>query len=90
MPGGEVRGGEPDGALPSLGACVRNSGLSALLPRPLVIALGLVLAIWLVALSRWILTDTVVPWDSKNQFYAFFGFLARTIHEGALPVIFFW
>ena len=26
--------------------------------------------------SRWILTDTVVPWDSKNQFYAFFRFLA--------------
>jgi hypothetical protein len=29
----------------------------------------------------------VVPWDSKNQFYAFFRFLAASIHAGVSP---FW
>ena len=38
-------------------------------------------------MSRWILTDSVVPWDSKNQFYAFFRFLASAIQSGASP---FW
>jgi hypothetical protein len=49
--------------------------------------LGVIAALWLVAASRWIVTDTVVPWDSKNQFYAFFRFLAASIHAGASP---FW
>lgn len=48
---------------------------------------ALIGAIWLVALSRRIVTDTVVPWDSKNQFYAFFRFLAAALHAGATP---FW
>lgn len=39
-------------------------------------------AVWLVALSKWWLDDTVVPWDSKNQFYAFFRFLAESLHAG--------
>ncbi|MEZ5787043.1 MAG: YfhO family protein [Xanthobacteraceae bacterium] len=43
--------------------------------------------IWLFALGRWITTDTVAPWDSKNQFYAFFRFLAAALHAGATP---FW
>ena len=46
-----------------------------------------IVAIWLIAASRWIVTDTVVPWDSKNQFYAFFRFLASALHSGASP---FW
>jgi hypothetical protein len=50
-------------------------------------ALGLVVTIWLAAAGRWIISDTVVPWDSKNQFYAFFRFLASAIHSGASP---FW
>jgi hypothetical protein len=29
----------------------------------------------------------VVPWDSKNQFFAFFRFLATTLHSDATP---FW
>ncbi len=49
--------------------------------------LALVTAVWLVAVARWILTDTVVPWDSKNQFYAFFRFLAASLQAGVLP---FW
>jgi hypothetical protein len=43
--------------------------------------------VWAVAASQWILTDTVVPWDSKNQSYAFFRFLASTLHAGGTP---FW
>jgi hypothetical protein len=54
---------------------------------PLVMSLGVITAVWLVAASRWIMTDTVVPWDSKNQFYAFFRFLAASIHSGVSP---FW
>src|SRR4029077_17998067 len=60
-------------------ACARSQSLATVL---LVIA-----GMWLVAASRWILTDTVVPWDSKNQFYAFFRFLASALHSGASP---FW
>ncbi len=37
---------------------------------------------WLVAALRWPLTDGVVPWDSKNQFFAFFRFLAESLHAG--------
>jgi hypothetical protein len=44
-------------------------------------------AVWAIAASRWIATDTVVPWDSKNQFYAFFRFLASALHAGYTP---FW
>lgn len=44
-------------------------------------------AIWLIAAGRWIATDTVVPWDAKNQFYAFFRFLATSLHSGYSP---FW
>src|SRR5262245_43364084 len=55
--------------------------------RQLIAACGLISSIWLLAASRWILTDTVVPWDSKNQFYAFFRFLASSIHAGVSP---FW
>ena len=43
---------------------------------------ALVTGIWLVAVSRWYLTDTTVPWDAKNQFFAFFRFLARFAHMG--------
>jgi hypothetical protein len=55
--------------------------------RQLIAACGLVSGLWLLAASHWILTDTVVPWDSKNQFYAFFRFLASSIHDGVSP---FW
>jgi hypothetical protein len=62
-------------------ACVRERDWS------LALVLAAVAAIWLLAASRWIVTDTVVPWDAKNQFYAFFRFLASTIHGGHAP---FW
>lgn len=55
--------------------------------RTLTVAGVLIGAIWLLAMSRWILTDSVVPWDSKNQFYAFYRFLASALETGASP---FW
>jgi hypothetical protein len=56
-------------------------------PNQLVLSIGLVTAFWLAAVSRWIVSDTVVPWDSKNQFYAFFRFLSAALHAGDWP---FW
>src|SRR5882757_10996969 len=53
----------------------------------LAVAVGLITAVWLGAASRWIVRDTVVPWDSKNQFYAFFRFLSGTLRSGDWP---FW
>jgi hypothetical protein len=34
----------------------------------LAVSIGLITAVWLGAVSRWIVRDAVVPWDSKNQF----------------------
>lgn len=44
--------------------------------------LAAVTALWGAAILRWVATDSVVPWDSKNQFYAFFRFLADSLHAG--------
>ncbi len=63
-------------------ACAPSKGVARLMAT-----FGVVCGLWLLAASRWILTDTVVPWDSKNQFYAFFRFLASSIHAGVSP---FW
>jgi NADH:ubiquinone oxidoreductase subunit K len=53
----------------------------------LAVTVSLVAAVWLAAVSRWIVRDAVVPWDSKNQFYAFFRFLSGTLRSGDSP---FW
>ncbi len=50
-------------------------------------ALVLVALFWAIAFSQWPLRDLVVPWDSKNQFYTFFRFMADAIAQGASP---FW
>jgi hypothetical protein len=55
--------------------------------RRLAVVLLAIGAVWALAAGRWIVTDTVVPWDAKNQFYAFFRFLASSMHAGATP---FW
>src|SRR5262249_10535110 len=44
-------------------------------------------AVWLCAAGRWIAKGAVVPWDSKNQFYAFFRFSSATLRSGQWP---FW
>jgi len=70
----------------SAGPVARSDATVAPLWHLLLSAVAIV-AIWLIAASRWIVTDRVVPWDSKNQFYAFFRFLAASLHSGASP---FW
>jgi len=55
--------------------------------RQIAIVGGMIAAIWLAALMHWVVTDTVVPWDSKNQFYAFYRFLAASVNAGVSP---FW
>ena len=74
------KGRPPAGAPTCRTAC--ETGATRLL-----VASGFVTAMWAVAASRWLTTDTVVPWDSKNQFYAFYRFLASVIHSGDSP---FW
>jgi hypothetical protein len=55
--------------------------------RGLLAASGVIGAVWLAAVSWRMATDIVAPWDSKNQFYAFFRFLASSIQSGSTP---FW
>lgn len=47
----------------------------------------IVTMVWVGGLLQWILGDQVVPWDSKNQFYAFYRFMAAAIQSGSTP---FW
>jgi len=64
--------------------------LRSALSRPsatLVLTLAAITLVWTAAWMQWWLNDLVVPWDSKNQFYAFFRFLAGAIHDGGTP---FW
>ncbi|MDP2354617.1 MAG: hypothetical protein Q8M31_00960, partial [Beijerinckiaceae bacterium] len=51
------------------------------------VALAVVTFVWLAALMQWAMYDLVVPWDSKNQFYAFYRFMASAIESGSTP---FW
>jgi len=69
-------------ARPVAGSAWRSASI-----RALALAGLLITAVWAIAASRWILTDTVVPWDAKNQFYAFFRFLASAVQSGHTP---FW
>jgi Bacterial membrane protein YfhO len=70
-----------------INVCEAERAQAGSLRNGLTLVLLAITAIWLLAASRWIATDTVVPWDAKNQFYAFFRFLATAIHSGQLP---FW
>ncbi len=51
------------------------------------VAAGAAVAVWSAAVAWRMASDVVIPWDSKNQFYAFFRFLAASIHSGSTP---FW
>ncbi len=44
------------------------------------------LAISVAIALRWTLAGDVVPWDSKNQFYAMFRFLGNALRHGMLPL----
>ncbi|MGE0702008.1 MAG: hypothetical protein AB7O57_23125, partial [Hyphomicrobiaceae bacterium] len=49
-------------------------------------ALCAVTGIWAAVVAIRLAGDFVVPWDSKNQFYAFFRFLADSLHAGTSPL----
>jgi len=54
--------------------------------RQTLLALGLVLAVWSLAAAVWPLTGSVVPWDSKNQFYPTLRYLGAALSSGELPL----
>lgn len=55
--------------------------------RRLRLALLLVFVFWVIAAASWPLRDLVIPWDSKNQFFVFYRFMADSLHRGWAP---FW
>lgn len=50
------------------------------------VAIAAVLAFIGLAAAAWIASGSVVPWDSKNQFYPMFRFLADSLRRGEIPV----
>jgi hypothetical protein len=56
-------------------------------PRDFPLALLSLTAFYGLALTSWLAASTVVPWDSKNQFYPMFRFLGEALRNGELP---FW
>lgn len=69
----------------AVGPGQRRAGSADLGTRPQAAALvaGLIIAaVWVIAYTRWAVADMTVPWDAKNQFYAFFRFLAQSLHAG--------
>ncbi|MFC4173208.1 YfhO family protein [Microvirga sp. GCM10011540] len=51
-----------------------------------IVAFALILGIWAVAAAVWPLTGSVVPWDSKNQFYPTLRYLGAALAHGELPL----
>lgn len=68
---------------PAGGGGVRTRAHSYLRAREPALASAMVAALWLATFLRSVLADKTVPWDAKNQFYAFFLFLARSLHDGS-------
>jgi Bacterial membrane protein YfhO len=60
--------------------------LTASPQRQALMAFALILAAWALAASLWPLTGTVVPWDSKNQFYPTLRYLGSALAHGELPL----
>lgn len=50
------------------------------------LAILIATAAWTLIVSRWMLADVVVPWDSKNHFYPMLRFLSDSIHDGEVPL----
>jgi len=50
------------------------------------VAFALILAVWALAAAIWPLTGSVVPWDSKNQFYPTLRYLGAALAHGELPL----
>ena len=66
----------PDGSDPAAGP-PRQQAL---------LAFALILVAWALAAAVWPLTGTVVPWDSKNQFYPTLRYLGAALAHGELPL----
>ena len=60
--------------------------LAAWPQRQALMAFALILAAWALAAAIWPLTGTVVPWDSKNQFYPTLRYLGSALAHGELPL----
>lgn len=54
--------------------------------RDAVLAGLAVLLFWAAAASLWPLANSVVPWDSKNQFYPMLRYLGAALEHGELPL----
>ena len=54
--------------------------------RATALTVATLLAIVVAFAARWPLAGDVVPWDSKNQFYAMFRFLGDALRHGTLPL----
>ncbi|MDB5545456.1 MAG: conserved rane protein of unknown function [Hyphomicrobiales bacterium] len=63
--------------------CVKASGWSS---QVTTVAVGALALFAVVAFSAWTFSGTIVPWDSKNQFYPFFRFMADGLSRGDLPL----
>ncbi|PSC04403.1 hypothetical protein SLNSH_14350 [Alsobacter soli] len=49
-------------------------------------AVAAIVVFWAAAALMWTLTDSVVPWDSKNHFYPMFRYLGAALAQGEWPL----
>src|SRR5918998_2029358 len=66
---------------------MKNCHASAWTGRDMKVAVLAVFAFWCAAALMWPLTNSVVPWDSKNHFYPMLRYLGTALEHGELP---FW
>lgn len=74
-------------SVPAVPASGEASGPGIWTTRPTLVALAIILGVWALAALVWPLTGTVVPWDSKNQFYPTLRYLGAALAHGEMP---FW
>lgn len=55
-------------------------------PRAVWFAGGGLAGFFFLALALWLISGTVVPWDSKNHFYPMFRFLGDALERGEIPL----
>jgi len=63
-----------------------NAGARAWSRKATLIAVSSLIGFAGLAVSVWLATGTVVPWDSKNHFYAMFRFVADALQHGEFPL----
>ena len=67
------------------GAAVQGRA-SAWTSRETLTATICILTLWAVAALAWPLTDSVVPWDSKNHFFPMLRYLGESLAAGEMPL----